>query len=186
MECFAWKDVLREAVQMGYRSHQVDTCGLHVHVSRQFFGSPDDGTQDLNVMKFLYFIEKFWEQIKKFSRRTNDQISSWANRYGLRDGETPEQLLNKAKNDRARYRAVNLTVSKTVEVRIFRGTLKYNTFIATIQFVALLARFSKQCAVDDVMAVTWEQLVAAGSEFTELQTYLQERGLGGLANGNEG
>ncbi len=32
-----------------------------------------------------------------------------------------------------RYTCVNLTNEDTVEIRIFRGTLKYNTLAATIQ-----------------------------------------------------
>ena len=33
-----WESVLHEAVNMGYRSHQTDTCGLHIHVNRESFG----------------------------------------------------------------------------------------------------------------------------------------------------
>ena len=33
-----WEALLREAVRMGYLSHQSGTCGLHIHVSRETFG----------------------------------------------------------------------------------------------------------------------------------------------------
>ena len=33
-----WEALLREAVRMGYLSHQSGTCGLHIHVSREAFG----------------------------------------------------------------------------------------------------------------------------------------------------
>ena len=35
---FCWKDIMRKAVSLGYRSHQTSTCGLHVHVNRNSFG----------------------------------------------------------------------------------------------------------------------------------------------------
>jgi hypothetical protein len=174
-----WQDMLQKAVQLGYRSHQVLTCGLHVHMSKDFFGTGYE--YDLNLMKFLYLFERFWEQVKKFSRRTDSQITQWAARYGLLEGETPEQLLNKARNDNARYRAINLQNRHTIEVRIFRGTLKYNTFIATLQFVRSMAVYAKRCSIQDVVSTTWEQLVEEFSQYTELTTYLQERELIGGA-----
>ena len=45
---------------------------------------------------------------------------------------TPSEQMNHAKNSCAgRYTAVNLTNSDTVEIRMFRGTLKLNTLKAT-------------------------------------------------------
>lgn len=35
-----WEAILNKAVQMGYLSHRANTCGLHVHVSRDAFGFP--------------------------------------------------------------------------------------------------------------------------------------------------
>ena len=44
--------------------------------------------------------------------------------------------MSHAKNSCAgRYTAVNLTNSDTVEIRMFRGTLKLNTLKATLQMV---------------------------------------------------
>ena len=46
------------------------------------------------------------------------------------------QILEKAKSGcNGRYVAVNLNNYHTIEFRLFRGTLKYNTFIATLQMV---------------------------------------------------
>ena len=35
---FPWQDIMTTAIDMGYRSHNTSTCGLHVHVSRTAFG----------------------------------------------------------------------------------------------------------------------------------------------------
>ena len=34
-----WLDIFENAVLMEYRSHQTDTCGLHIHVNRSAFGA---------------------------------------------------------------------------------------------------------------------------------------------------
>ncbi|MCC8111383.1 MAG: hypothetical protein LIO74_07250, partial [Ruminococcus sp.] len=33
-----WENLLEEAIEMGYLSHQTSTCGLHIHVNRNAFG----------------------------------------------------------------------------------------------------------------------------------------------------
>ena len=77
-------------------------------------------------------MEKHWNELLKFSRRTNRQLERWAARYGYKD--TPKEMMDHAKSYHyGRYTCVNLTNEDTVEIRIFRGTLKYNTLAATIQ-----------------------------------------------------
>ena len=69
---------------MGYRSHQAGTCGLHIHVSRAAFGETSR-TQDAAIARVLYFFEKHWEELLKFSRRTPRQLEHWAARYGYKE-----------------------------------------------------------------------------------------------------
>lgn len=56
-------------------------------------------------------------------------------RYGYK--ERPMDILDQAKKGYGggRYFSVNLQNANTIEFRIFRGTLKYNTLIATLQLV---------------------------------------------------
>ena len=71
-----------------------------------------------------------WAEVLRFSRRTQSQMNRWAARYGIR--LTPSEQMSHAKNSCAgRYTAVNLTNAETVEIRMFRGTLKLNTLKAT-------------------------------------------------------
>ena len=115
---------------MGYLSHAAGTCGLHVHISRLAFGCTYE-QQEAAIARLLYFVEKFWAELLRFSRRTQSQMNRWAARYGIR--LTPSEQMNHAKNSCAgRYTAVNLTNADTVEIRMFRGTLKLNTLKATL------------------------------------------------------
>lgn len=71
-----WESVLHEAVNMGYRSHQTETCGLHIHVNRDAFGE-NQVEQEEVISRILFFIEKNWNEIFRFSRRNEYNM----NRY---------------------------------------------------------------------------------------------------------
>ena len=80
-----WKEVFEAAVAMDYRSHQTTTCGLHIHVNRHAFGSTIDAQEDV-ISRIVYFVENHWNELLKFSRRTEANINRWASRYGKRYG----------------------------------------------------------------------------------------------------
>lgn len=75
-----WLDVFNNAVSMDYRSHQTNTCGLHIHVNRSAFGKSVDEQEDV-ISRIVYFVENHWNELLKFSRRTEETINRWASRY---------------------------------------------------------------------------------------------------------
>lgn len=166
---------MAKAVEMGYTSHQAGTCGLHVHVNRTAFGATE-AEQDASIARVLYFFEKFWNELLKFSRRTQSQLDQWAARYGYKD--KPQDILDHAKGGRhaGRYTAVNLTNSSTVELRMFRGTLKYNTLIATLQLLDRICDIAIYMTDADLQAMSWPAFVS-GCTQPELVQYLKERRL---------
>ncbi len=171
-----WREILREAVSMGYVSHQSGTCGLHVHVNRSSLGNIEMEQEDA-IARILFLVENFWHELLRFSRRTQKQLERWAARYGRKDD--PKDVLISAKSNRDRYTCVNLTPSETIEFRIFRGTLKYNTLIATLQLVERLCDVAVSLSDEEVKAVTWSEFVSSLSEkeTPELIQYLKERRL---------
>lgn len=66
---FCWEDIMHHAVKLGYRSHQTSTCGLHIHVNRESLGT-DREEQDEVISRILYFMEHHWNELLKFSRRS--------------------------------------------------------------------------------------------------------------------
>src|SRR5690606_4775831 len=105
------------------------------------------------------------------------QLDRWAARYGLDDGETPEDLRAKARRC-GRYYAVNLTNRATIELRLFRGTLKLETFFATLEFADYLAKTAINSTNEEVQHLTWEEFVKDVPEgYTYLRQYLVNRGL---------
>lgn len=165
-----WADVFEYLRCHGYKSHDAETCGLHIHITRAVFSEAAEG-------RLLYLVEKFWPQLVKFSRRTEEQLDRWATRYGLDDGETPEDLRAKARGC-GRYYAVNLTNYSTIELRLFRGTLKLETFFATLEFAEYLAKTAISSTNEDVQRLTWEEFVKdVPEDYTYLRQYLVNRGL---------
>ena len=169
-----WSAVLRKAQELDYLSHAAGTCGLHVHISRLAFGCTYE-QQEAAIARLLYFVEKFWAELLRFSRRTQSQMNRWAARYGIK--LTPTDQMCHAKNSCAgRYTAVNLTNSDTVEIRMFRGTLKLNTLKATLQMVNHLCEVAVSFSDSEVQDMSWFNFLDSVHE-PELIQYLKERRL---------
>ena len=174
LHTFPWAEVVRKAISMGYTSHQAGTCGLHVHVSRLAFGNTEE-QQDDCIARILYFFERNWEELLKFSRRTRRQLDQWAARYGYKD--QPQEILEHAKSGNlGRYACVNLTNTDTIEFRIFRGTLKLNTLLATLQMVNRICDIALYLSDKEVKDLSWSSFVS-GCQEPELIQYLKERRL---------
>ena len=172
-----WGSILSKATSMGYTSHLARTCGLHVHVSRNAFGGTE-AEQDAVIARILYFFEKHWDELLKFSRRTPRQLEQWAARYGYK--EQPMEILDHAKKGRhgGRYTCVNLTNTDTIEFRMFRGTLKLNTFLATLQLVDRICDVALYMTDEEIKAMSWTTFVSGcANNHPELVQYLKERRL---------
>jgi len=175
MNVMPWPEIVRKARDLDYLSHKAGTCGLHIHVSRAAFGETEQH-QDAAIARVLYFFEKHWEELLKFSRRTQKQLNDWASRYGYK--AEPKDILDHAKSGggRGRYTAVNLTNTDTVEFRLFRGTLKLNTILATLQLLDRICDVALHLSDDDLKGLSWTTF-AAGCTAPELVQYLKERRL---------
>lgn len=171
----SWQELLEKALEMGYTSHNAGTCGLHIHISRAGLGDTLE-KQEETLAKILYFVEKHWSNMLIFSRRTEAQLNQWASRYGIEDTDEPASLLDKAKKSYARYKAINLLNAHTVEFRLFRGTLKHNTFMATLQLVYSICNYCKHTPESQLITASWQDF-ALNTGFPELEQYLKERKL---------
>ena len=171
---YQWNEILSKAISLGYRSHQTSTCGLHIHVNRNSFGDERE-EQDEVISRILFFVEKHWSELLKFSRRSEYSINRWAARYGYE--KTGKEILDKAKKgNNGRYAAVNLMNYSTVEFRLFRGTLKYNTLIAAIELVNEICDLAIHLTDEGIANMSWSEFVGTLIE-PELIQYLKERKL---------
>ena len=167
-----WAAILNKAKELGYLSHQAGTCGLHIHTNRTAFGETEEEQEEV-IGRILYFFEKHWEELLKFSRRSQKQLRRWADRYGLK--EHPKQIIQSAKNYGDRYYCVNLCNSHTVEFRMFRGTLKLNTLIATLQLLDRICDVAICMSDEEIKDLSWTTFVAGCAHMEALVQYLKER-----------
>ena len=128
-------------------SHDAGTCGLHVHVNKSFFD--DRGYDRLKTILFFFKDELF-----QFSRR-----QCWD--YGYSDfGEKigkSSVTMHKAKNTKEYGHSTwfNENNSSTYEFRFFRGTLKYETFMASLELVHNICLV----AMSNTDVITWDSLL---------------------------
>lgn len=175
-----WEEIMTILLKDDYLSSKVGTCGLHIHVNRTAFGSNID-EQDSAIARLLYLVDHHWEQIRIFSRRTQKQLNNWAAKYGTKSNPEEFKKDMKAGFDckYKRHMCINITNADTIEFRIFRGTLKIDTFKATLQFVNLLCDLVTKCTDMEIEDLTWEKLVSDidRDKYPELIEYLKTRNL---------
>lgn len=165
-----WRSAFKYLLNKGYRSHDIKTCGLHIHISRTLLS--DDA-----IINMMYFYEHWWDDIIKFSRRQGREAERWAGKYlsdwfkGDKREELAEIFADYDRNDDhdMRYKAVNIQNRDTVEIRIMRGTLKLSTFLATLDFMITIAKNANH--IDDVTDIR-QWLVGMR---TETYQYMAER-----------
>lgn len=171
---FCWQEIMSKAISMGYRSHQTSTCGLHIHVNRSCLGDTTD-EQEHVISHILYFVEKNWNELLRFSRRSEYSMNRWAARYGYE--KNGRDILEKAKKgNNGRYAAVNLMNWATIEFRLFRGTLKYNTLIAALELVDAICDIAMTMTEEEISNQSWSDFVQTITEPGLIQ-YLKERRL---------
>ena len=169
-------------------------------MNRDWFGK-SEVVQDAHIYKLMRLMQRFERQFTLFSRRTDNH---WCN-YGThvnykpfedkvdlktprgRSGELLAMSRTFKENERDKYQAVNIRHSSHVEIRIFRGTLRWTTYFASLALVDGLARLVKLHGSRWIEDVSWYDLMdevvaqvkAGGNEFSAqcLEEYLVEKSL---------
>lgn len=185
-----WRQIQRTCEKAGFRSHDTDNSGLHVHVGRAQLGSTD-AERDETIRKVQVLFVMYAAELTRFSRRTRSRLDEWASFRSF--GVSPESIratdgdalaawarssVPTFEDDyhQQRYTAVNLMNRATIEIRIFRGTLKRDTLIAAIQLVSNVFEYAMTHTWDELRTSTWAD-VAACKPYKEIVGYMIARGL---------
>jgi len=154
------KEMIEGIKEIGFQDD--DTCGLHIHVSR-------DSLSKKGWWTLMSFISKVNNKFVKLSRRQKDKMS-YCSFDGLRGGVMDALLSGKeifthdiTKNGERRL-AVNFNNKNTVEFRLFRSTVDHDTLIATMELVEALVLF---CREYSFMYVQDERSSELWNEFTK-------------------
>lgn len=171
LESMPWSEIVETARELGYRSHNAKTCGIHVHVARNSLGRTHDAIE-LVVSRLIILIWRHWVKLWKFSRRRNDNYC----RQQYMDDHVNNAALESAKMA-GRYTALNLRNSSTIEFRLWRGTLNINTLRATLQMTDTLVRIARKRTLSWCAQSSWSDIAKYASRYTELAEYLESKNL---------
>ena len=178
-------DVHREQLEFfkspfrGAKSHDTRTCGLHIHICKS----------DMSVLhgaKMVFFIndDANHDLIKAIARR---DASSFAK---LRDKKSDKSWLKDARRYQAkrdylknlnsdRYEALNFQNEKTIEFRLFKGTLKYETIMACLEFTYSTWFFTRDMGSNELSTPNFLEFISRPENRKDtrfLRKYLIDKG----------
>lgn len=156
-------DSLKRLTDLGVRSANTRTCGLHVHINRGYFRRRE--TSLYRLLSLLYHNSTQWVAI---SGRNSTQWANWD-----RDNDTSRWVdyvkhlrsetsgwLNyeprPARSNEDRYVAVNLQPRNTVELRFFKGTLNPETLRARLEGVHAAVLYSNHTRININAKKAWD------------------------------
>lgn len=171
-----WMAALSDA---GARSHDTDDCGLHVHLSRTWLGTDDLDEQAVLVARMRQFIADNQPLVERFARREANRWCSYTKTFDKRYKEhyakdVRKDMHKKKGYSHDRYQSVNNNNEDTIEFRIFRGTLKANTYRASVEFCLRLVDY---IATHEDGTETWQEFLSYKPLPDTMTTYLHERRL---------
>ena len=152
----------------GYKGHDCKTAGLHIHANRSYLGKSRI-SQELVISKILYILEKFNDEICVIARRDNE----YSKFVGSKKEENSLVELYGKYKDHGKRAALNLQHKDTIEFRMFKSTLKYETFILTLEFVKDIIDYAKSASIEEIELIKWADLMKLFSP--ALRNYYTER-----------
>jgi len=145
-----WEQAFKYLIKNNYHSEYTLRCGMHIHINKGYLGDTPEEII-LNEEKLLYFFERYWCKLVAMSRRDEDEIYEYCARRGYTD--IIRAIKDVVDEDgEPRFYAVDFGKEHSVEVRLFKGTLTYKTFVATLMLVARIVEFCKDRPIRKLMS----------------------------------
>jgi hypothetical protein len=158
----------------GLRSHDTQTCGLHIHIDKKHMS--------LNhAAKMILFINDSGNQklIKSLARRSSNRFSKVLNKKAdyswLKSAKRSHDPLCNLNEDR--YESLNFQNDRTVEFRLFKGTLKFETIMSCLEFTYATWFFCKDYGYQDLTTEKFFQFICKPENKADtkyLRAYLKE------------
>lgn len=159
-----WEKMLKYLLEQGFRSHDPNTCGLHIHISREFLGKTKS-LQDSAISKIYTFFDDNWRDLVKVSRRTqfdycDKNALDYCDYEKIRRGNSTKykEWKKRSKNCGSHYVALNNRNPHTFEYRLGRGTLNAWSFFSWIDLILTISKNAKRITVGKVEsndAISW-------------------------------
>ena len=131
----------------GLKSHDTSTCGLHIHIDKRHV--------TLNhATKMILFMNDSGNQklIKTIARRSSNRFCKVLNKKAdyswLKSAKRASDPLCNLNEDR--YECLNFQNDKTIEFRLFKGTLKFESIMSCLEFTYATWFFCKDNGYQDL------------------------------------
>ena len=138
------------------RSWDTDTCGLHIHLSRDGFSS------GAHMHRFIAFVYKNAPHMMKFAGRKS-RFARFNDVYTFDEYDRPvfsikHKVGSPDRNHTERYSAVNTQNPNTIELRFFRGTMKTSGVLSALDLAQAMVEYTRELRLDDVKlgALSWD------------------------------
>jgi hypothetical protein len=161
------------------KSHDTRTCGLHVHISK-------GDMMMFHGCKIVFFINDSNNQklIRDIARRSDHHYAKIHNKKASYDWlknakkwHRKDEQLQRLNPDRTE--AVNFNNPATVEFRIFKGTLRYETQMACLEFTYATWFFCRDAGVTELTTENFIKFICQPNQRKDtkfLRQYLREKG----------
>jgi len=149
-----WEDFFKNKPS-GLTSWKNNRCGIHIHVTRQPLGM-------LTIGKMTVFLN---------DPKNKEFIKQIAGRYDNGYCKVKEKKITDT-NGEDRYEMLNLTSSRTVEMRIFKGTLNRVHFLADVEFAHALVHFCRTTSIRNLDTAKFIQYIRQNrKDYPNLYTF---------------
>lgn len=158
------KEILSVINDKGGTSHDNNRCGLHVHVSK---ASLDSSTID----EIYCLFEFFKPEIIAFSRRTIFRYCNFMDLNVSSGVHLFDKEYFKYHKSTGHCCAINNANNATLEFRIFRGTTRYGTLVASIQLVDNICNIASEFVRGNRSSISWNEVINYNNQYEELKEY---------------
>ena len=187
-------DVHKEQLQFfkerfeGAKSHNTSTCGLHIHICKADMST-------LHACKMVFFINDSDNQklVYALARRDSSSYSKIHDKKGdkhwlkdamqagkrVEDNNKLQKRYQLRNLNSDRYEALNFKNDKTIEFRLFKGSLKYQTIMACLEFTFATWHFCKDASQTELTTAKFLEFICRAENRSDtrfLRTYLKEKG----------
>lgn len=163
---YQWKRIFSTIRKLGYTNDD-KKAGLHVHISRSYFG--DTAQQNEALAKLVFLMYKFKTEIEPLAQRKNSDYATY-NTIGLETAKRNDfyGTFYWYSKKTGKYSAINSLHKNTFEIRIFNGVTDEQRLMNIFIFIENLCRVVKNTSPTDITKVKIEDFMPLSQSMEEL------------------
>lgn len=174
-----YRKQLEEMFQMllhaGYRSHDNDTCGMHVNISRTAF------TDAGHLFRWLTLLHANPMWALRMSQRTRDSAAHWANVETFTDVQRRARACGRVFRNEStgydRYTCLNAPYDEPrFEFRLPRGTLRIDRFFKNLEWTVGMIEYTRNTNVKEATPANFMSwAIDNESQYPDLVNFIAEK-----------